>query len=311
MLRLPKDAIDQKTLEAFCISPHLEFESLAEHWLLTWYRMNDDHYYVFDEKRMSYLMTQLAPIREELLWGDLRSLYIGWLCGVTCGVFKAAELEPLALAGLHQLTPAQLALASYLKVDVDLLAGVINDSQSTQTEEKAEDDSTLDAWLEKLPRAEQTAYLRQILKGQGIHVERSIKRHFDASQTHATPLQSPRRSVAQLWRLADKTEHQRSIANKNARREAKDMRKKQRDAALAELAADFQKAWDHAHQNAQKARASAYDAACQQLVDLRNAYNQQSSPEAFQSEIEKFVAQHKRRRALMQRLVKAGLWSLD
>jgi len=36
MVRLPKEAIDQKTLKAFCTSPHLEFEKLSEHWLLIW-----------------------------------------------------------------------------------------------------------------------------------------------------------------------------------------------------------------------------------------------------------------------------------
>lgn len=52
----------------------------------------------------------------------------------------------------------------------------------------------------------------------------------------------------------------------------------------------------------------AYDAACRQLVDLRDAYNQHSTLAVFQKEFQKYMAEHSRRRALVQRLVKTGLW---
>lgn len=166
-------------------------------------------------------MPRLAPLREELLRGDLRSLYIGWLHAVTAEETDPDDLEPLALHGLNTLTAAQQALAKFLEVDIDLLAGVGSGSQKNQPD--AADDAALDAWL-------------------------------------------------------------------------------------AKLASDFPQAWEAAHDHANKGHARDYDAACRQLVDLCDAYSQHVTLAAFQKELQKFMAEHTRRRALVQRLVKAGLW---
>jgi hypothetical protein len=53
---------------------------------------------------------------------------------------------------------------------------------------------------------------------------------------------------------------------------------------------------------------AADDAACRQLIDLRDTHSQHATLDVFQKEFQKFMAEHSRRRALVQRLVKAGLW---
>jgi hypothetical protein len=117
-----------------------------------------------------------------------------------------------------------------------------------------------------------------------------------------------RRSVADLWQLAEQAKALRLIEEAKARRQAEAERKRQRDAWLAKLAADFSRAWKSAHEDANKGHAHAYDAACRQLVDLRDAYSQHATLAVFQKEFQKYMAEHSRRRALVQRLVKAGLW---
>jgi hypothetical protein len=42
-------------------------------------------------------------------------------------------------------------------------------------------------------------------------------------------------------------------------------------------------------------------------MDLRDAYNQQAMSASFQTELEQFMDKHRHRKALMTRLVKAGL----
>jgi hypothetical protein len=308
MVRLPREAIDQKTLQAFCTSPHLEFEKLPEHWLLTWSLGETEDY-----DRFGYvdegpgLMTRLAPVREELLRGDLRSLYIGWLRAVTTEETDPDDLEPLAIHGLHKLTAAQQALAEFLEVDVDLLAGVGADSQGNNT--STEDDAALDSWLDKLPKAEVKGYLRQMLDRQGANAERALKRRHAAWQAKSTSASTRAlRSVAELWQLAEQAKGLRLIEEAKARLQAEAERKMQRDAWLAKLVADFPRAWKAAHDDANKGHAHAYDAACRQLIDLSDAYSQHATLAAFQKEFQKFMAEHSRRRALVQRLVKAGLW---
>lgn len=307
MVRLPREALDQKILQAFCTSPHLEFEKLPEHWLLTWSLGETENY-----DRFGYvdegpgLMTLLAPVREELLRGDLRSLYIGWLRAVTTEETDPDDLEPFVLQGLDKLTAAQQALAEFIEVDIDLLAGVGSGSQENHTD--AADDAALDAWLDKLPKTEVRGYLRQMLDGQGASAERALKRRYAAWQEQSAPTKGVRRSVADLWQLAEQAKALRLIEEAKARRQAEAECKRQRDAWLAKLAADFPRAWKTAHENANKGHAHAYDAACRQLVDLRDAYSQHATLAVFQKEFQKYMAEHSRRRALVQRLVKAGLW---
>ena len=52
-------------------------------------------------------MKRLVPIREELLRGDLRNLYIGWLATLAKEMIDDEESEPLSSEGLGSLTPAQ------------------------------------------------------------------------------------------------------------------------------------------------------------------------------------------------------------
>lgn len=308
MVRLPLEAIDQQTLKAFCTSPHLAFNKLPDHWLLTWSLSGEaEDYDSFDFVEGSGWMARLAPVREELMRGDLRSLYIGWLRAVTTREADADNLEPLALNGLQELTTAQQALAEFLEVDEDLLAGAGIDSQPPEEADEA-DEAVLDTWLDQLPKPEIRKYLRQMLSGQGASAERELKRHYATWQSKRAQVEQRRhRTVAALELLAERAKERRLFKEAEARRQAEAERKKMRDAWLAKLSRDFPRAWRNAHDEASKGHASAYDAACRQLVDLRDAYHQHATPASFQTEFQRFMAKHPRRRALVERLVKAGL----
>lgn len=251
-------------------------------------------------------MTRLAPLREELLRGDLRGLYIGWLRAVTNEDADPGALEPMVIQGLGQLTAAQQSLAEFLEVDIDLLAGLGMGESAAPPE--ARDVTVLDAWLDNLPTTEVRGYLRQMLDGQGAGAERALKRRHAEWQAQSAPTKGARRAVEDLWQLAEQAEGLRLIEESRARRQAEAERKSQRDTWLAKLAVDFPRAWKAAHEDANKGHAHAYDAACRQLVDLRDAYSQHATLAAFQKEFQQFMTEHLRRRALVERLVKAGLW---
>jgi len=111
------------------------------------------------------------------------------------------DLEPLAIQGLHKLTAAQQALAEFLEVDIDLLAGVGSGNQTNQAD--AADNAALDVWLDKLPKNEVRGYLRQMLDGQGASAERALKRRHAAWQEQSAPTKGVYRSGAKLWQLAE------------------------------------------------------------------------------------------------------------
>ena len=307
MVRLPLEAIDEKTPEPFCTTSHLTVEKLPDHWLLTWSLLGEtEECDPFDFIEETGWMARLAPVREELLRGDLRSLSIGWLRAMTTGEAGVDAVVPAAMNGLQEWTGAQRALAEFLDVDKDLLAGAGMESRPGQSAEA--DETVFDTWLDQLSQPEARQYLRQLLAGQGVRAEREVKRRFAAWQATRGPVeQGRRRTVADLRQLAERAREQRMLEEAGARREAEAVRKKLRDFRLAQLALDFPKAWKSVQAEAGKGHASAYDAACQQLVDLRDAYDRQALSASFQAEFRQFLNEHRRRKALVTRLVKAGL----
>ena len=61
-------------------------------------------------------------------------------------------------------------------------------------------------------------------------------------------------------------------------------------------------------QTVERGSGLAYDEACHALVDLDEAYALFASRERFAEELKGFMAGHLRRKALVQRLAKAGIW---
>lgn len=299
MLRLPKEALDEKIVTLFAVDGYFEAEPLAEHWLLTWSLGESDDYQDFEEEGSSW-MARLAPVREEILRGDLRSLYIGWLQVVTADDTDL-DMEPMVVDGLNDLTAAQRALAEFLLVDPDILVA----AGSGREVRKEVEATTLDAWLDKLPPVEVRGYLKQMLAGQGAQAERTLKRSFAEWRSQASP--GSQRTVLELRRLAEQAEKVRLEREAEGRRKAEVEAKRAREAILKIYSRDFAGAWKRVHEEAGRGCASAYDKACRQLIDLRDAYDLQSDPETFRLELQRFMTEHGRRKALAARIEKAGL----
>lgn len=87
------------------------------------------------------LFDDLLPLRDELLAGDLRPLYLAWLAAY--GTWERDELafereadefvEPPVPAGLDELTTAQRHLAEFLRLEPELLAEATTSATAPRT----------------------------------------------------------------------------------------------------------------------------------------------------------------------------------
>lgn len=80
------------------------------------------------------------------------------------------------------------------------------------------------------------------------------------------------------------------------------------EAYLKNLSKDFPKAWKSIAKTVERGSGLAYDEACRALVDISESYGLFTNKKQFQKQLKKFMAGHMRRKALIQRLVKAGIW---
>jgi hypothetical protein len=309
MVRLPIEALAKETAEAMAVRYILDFSPTKTHWVITWCLEESQDYDRFGMEDGHGWMAQLAPVRDELLRGDVRSLYIGWLAAVTSGMMDDDDLEPLPVEGLGNLTAAQRALAEFLEVDQDLLAGSGIGSPAFQDEGPSQKQT--DEWLDGLPKNEVMEILKQLLAGKGRQAERTLKNRFSAWRRglQGDRTEAPRRTVGELCKNAESAKKARFEQKKREKKQREIKRRKEREVYLKKLSKDPPKAWKAVQQTIQRGSALAYDEACRVLVDLSEAYSLHKTPKRFQQELKKFVAAHMRRKALIQRMVKAGIWT--
>jgi len=85
-------------------------------------------------------------------------------------------------------------------------------------------------------------------------------------------------------------------------------RRKEREAFLKNLSKNLPEMWGSLQQTVQRGSGLAYDEVCRSIVDIFEAHAQFGSCSRFKKELKKFMVGHMRRKALIQRLVKAGVW---
>ncbi|MDW7761019.1 MAG: hypothetical protein SCM96_10330 [Acidobacteriota bacterium] len=308
MVRLPIEALTRETAKAAAVPYLLDIKATKTHWMITWSLEESENYDRFGMEDGRGWMARLAPVREELLRGDLRSLYVGWLMAVAGEMMDDVETEPVSVSGLGNLTAAQRALAEFLEVDPDLLAGAGMGSQVAQ--EVVISQAEMERWIKSLPRDEVNPILKQLLKGQGLQAERSLRNRFEAwrhsLQTGDTD--ASRRTVGELRQNAEKACQIRLEKQKRDREKQEIKHREKRRAYLDNLSNDFPKAWASVREPIERGSGQGYDEACRILVDIAEAHELFATKKQFQQEFTKFMGGHLRRKSLIQRLVKAGIW---
>jgi hypothetical protein len=218
------------------------------------------------------------------------------------------EMEPLSINGLGGLTPAQKALAEFLEVDQDLLAGAGMGSPAAVDQEISQRET--DKWIDDLPRGDVKTILKQLLTGKGQQAERTLKNRFAVWRRglRGDRLEAPRRTLGELRENAGEAEKIRLEQKKREQTRLEIKRRMERKAYLKNLSKDFPRMWKSVEQTVERGSGLAYDEACRTLVDISEAYTLHANRKRFQQELKKFMDTHMRRKALVQRLVKAGIW---
>lgn len=305
-LRLPRDMFGKAELKPFGVKQSLTIDASEDHWILDWSLEGSDNYDRFAEDDGRGWMGRLVPLRDELIRGDQRSLYLGWLAGAAKGEVPETTLEPTVPAGLSQLSAAQNALAAFLEIDADIIAAAAIGSADASDRPES-----VDAWLQSLSPDELRSMLKSIVRADRPNPQREVASRYRAWHRQHAPQAAPearRRSVAELRSLAVPAGEERRRRDALAREQQAADRRAKRDAQLRLLMSDVDKRWLALHQQAERGSASAYEQAVRALSDLAEAYAIVSDRKTFDRELRRFLVRHAKRGALLRRLTEAGLW---
>jgi hypothetical protein len=320
LLRLPISALDKATLDPFTLPSRSGAQSgfidafgvtpTTDHWIVYW-GFNDDSREL--ERFWSHedgpgWMDSLLLLRDELLRGDTRPLYLGWLARVCNGELGDDDIEPPMPTGLGTLTPAQSDLTEFLQIDSDWLAAA---SASPALPDHETIDPDLDAWIALQTLESMQATTRLLLEGRSQEAERALRQRYLAwqrehsSKPKSSPL--PRRTVAEID-AARAIARVRRLDLERQRREAEEAKRRaERKQQLERLAATSDMAWAAIDQTLQRGSGHAYDQALQAVKDLAEAMDQAGRKAEFQTSLIKLLSAHGKRGAWMTRLAKAGI----
>ena len=308
MVRLPVRGVDLPAIEAYA-GGGLAFWIKGDNVILS-FQHDDEGGGEWEDG--GEWMSGLISLREELLNGDFRSLYLGWLSGIY-GDVGDDEPEPPVPAGLRTLTAAQDELVAFLRIDRNLL-DVAADRSADRTE-TASSQTQLAEWLQSQRAEEKDAWLLELL-GQSAQATRSeillqFRQSLRATRGEPVAETAPPRTCQELREAmeARTQEAERRRAEEAAAKKAQEAERaaKLRNLELNRLAQRVDAAWEDVDRKVSTKQTHQYILAVKELTDLHDLAARDGYVEQFAARLLDFVRRHERKSAFAERLRKAGL----
>lgn len=303
MFRFPRSAADMKGMQVY-IHPLIadEFISLSTH----------DEYVVLDlnfygEEGVYRLiegegwLDVMLPLRDDLLRGDYRALYLAWLKVLQVEDLRDSVIEPPVPMGLQTLTPALHRFVEFFEIDEGLVQAAALSSETASAASETLAQAMTRAAIKMLPRDECDAFLLRLAQGE-LHLGLALKARLRelVPQLDTAAASTPRRTVG--WLLGE-AERQRELARQRRAEEAERRRIKR----LKDLARREQPIWASIKPLIERRTGSAYAEAVEHLVELRELAEYQGRTVEFQQRVDQIRTQYPRYTALLRRMSEAGL----
>jgi hypothetical protein len=252
-------------------------------------------------------LSNLAGLRDELLQGDFRVLYLAWLKAKTRVsdehypfMDESDILEPSLPNNLQELSDAQASFVEFFKVNQDLIAAAAKNSHSTEEE--------VASWEELIPilsEAERNEFLVKVLKNEPLVGAQLAKRLRELSQSEVALAQGnrERRSLSQL--IASAEEH-----SKLRKKQGRKTFKRARIAELEALVPKQAKIWQEISRLIGSKQSKLYDEVVAHLINLRDLAEYQGKMAEFELQVQQIQTDYGNRHGLISRMQKAGLLSL-
>ena len=312
MFRLPETIISSKIAALYCGTDRCRSFSS---------RVKDDFViFHFDseeeggdwEPGESESLSSLIPIRSDLMSGDLRSLYLGWLLRVEKGELDNSCPEPPVPPGLGQLSASLESLVDFLRLDRDLLE--VAALKSPKKEKISPSQSSLKPWLKTIADSEKEKWLLDFLEGKNLYLRPEIIQKFQDHRTGGRTAKKDktiRRTVGQLTTeartLSEEKQKRAAILAEKKKKKEEEEKAKAREQYLNDLAKRENQAWLTVEELFKSKRSVEYDQAVHLLKDLKDVSLKCNKPQKFQNQLKHLREQYRRKHSLMSRLDQANL----
>jgi hypothetical protein len=298
MMRLPAQLVQRSSLDVYLSDVDwVEVWEKGENLIVDMYRDEvEQGYDDWDDE--SGRLAALAPLRADVISGDLRLFYLLWLTALEDGVLEVDETEPLA--GIGSLTGALVGAAEFFGIDRDLLQAA---AEGREYADKASSTGVTRNFIAEIPENEKTELLIRVVDGEP-HVATELKARL-RTQGHRFPSTVPR-TVRCLTARATAIRQSRECADAarqvaERRRLAED-EKKVRRKHLDDLKRKGEGIWLKVEAEINRRSASSYDRAANLLFDLQTIAEEQETLADFIHHVEDISERHARKGRFIERL---------
>jgi len=216
-----------------------------------------------------------TKLRELLIAGDLRALYVLWLCSaMSSSGDDDAVTEPPVPHGLANVPDEAADLLAFFEADPLLVDAAAIGIPAFNAQSSKGD--AVNAWLTKLADARRDEIIQRMLSKDPVAVKAELLSEIrDSQQTPSWPVEPPTRTVAQLLQLCEslrqnEDEKEKKQAAAKAKREA-DKAEKQRQARMVEMQSAPESWLNKASKLVEERGTDNYREAASILADLRDA----------------------------------------
>ena len=221
MLRLPTGLLSTETAARYCVGEGASVWKAGEHTIIDMVAEDEDGTF---EEDWSYgggegRLASIIPARADLLAGDMRLLYLAWLLCVRAGEVPDDVVEPAVPPNLDSLSGSLQRVATFLRIDEDMLAVAAAASSTRQVDAPT---AELERWLTTITGPEKDALLMRVAHGDGGRVQAELRASFRHTVTPADPEEHGRRRAGELLALVDarRADRDRAVLQRRKRQEA-------------------------------------------------------------------------------------------
>lgn len=302
--RFPMRLVDVDAIERYCDEDHVHIKTIGHVQVLE-FELNEEQ--GFDEwVDERGLLSKLARLRDEIMQGDHRALYLAWLkaMSVASSYYEKDEDDPESFfndpepplpAGLKQLTPSHKAFADFFEIDPFLISAASERSPSLSPLQQA-DFSNL---VSRLTRQECDEFLLRIINAEPGAIA-ALRKRLLSFEKPAPKAENRPRTFGELLDTAER------LRQTESHRRAEEKRKKH-IAEMQELAKYEVQSW-HKIENLLQSGYTAqnYDDSTAWLSKLQELSEFQGKQIDFQSRLQALADKYKTRPALIGRWKKKG-----
>jgi hypothetical protein len=300
MIRLPKRLVDRRLLDAFLGEVDCATLSVSGENLIVDISCDEVEFEDWDDG--SGWLAALAPLRAEVLAGDLRLFYLLWLTAVQAEIFEADWPEPMP--GIGPMSASLEAFAEFFGIDSDLVQAAAE--RSTVGMASAMSAEAVEEIISAMTDAAKTTMLSRLFDGDP-HVAAELRaevRNRTASDADAPPTVA--RTVGELLAraavigLAREQAAAEKLASEHKRRVKE--AEKARQARLLAIARRGEGVWREVEAEIERRNAAAYDKAAGLLLDLQAVAKERGAIEDFLHRLHAIREKHVRKERFIERL---------